>query len=198
MITLLWMACAEPPPPAPAPVAPAAAPAPPTADSAALAEANRLIDEASQRLQARMIQSMKQHGPSDAAETCSIEASALTESVVGGQVGARVGRASLRLRNPGNAGPDWVQTWLDRQGERTGGGVVGFERIEPTPNGPVARVVRPIVVGPQCLTCHGPKETLAADVRAVLERQYPDDGAVGYALGDLRGAMWAEVPVGAP
>jgi len=43
-----------------------------------------------------------------------------------------------------------------------------------------------------CLTCHGPTESIPEDVRAALRERYPDDKATGYAVGDLRGALWAE------
>ena len=45
---------------------------------------------------------------------------------------------------------------------------------------------------PVCLSCHGPKGSLAPEVTAALAEQYPDDAAVGYAMGDLRGAIVVE------
>ena len=49
-----------------------------------------------------------------------------------------------------------------------------------------------------CLACHGAPEQIPAEVAAILAERYPDDQATGYAVGDLRGALWAEVrlPVG--
>jgi len=32
-------------------------------------------------------------------------------------------------------------------------------------------------------------------VKAELAQRYPHDRALGYAAGDLRGALWAEAPV---
>ncbi len=45
-----------------------------------------------------------------------------------------------------------------------------------------------------CVTCHGPTDALAPDVKQVLATRYPGDQATGYALGDLRGIAWAELP----
>ena len=177
---------------APAPVATPAAPSP---DDRALAMAASIVADTSARLQARMTQEMHQSPPDQVAVDCSIEASALTQVVPDGS-SAHVGRASLRLRNPENSGPPWVQAWLQAQGERPMAGVAGFARVEDTPEGRVARVLRPIPVMPHCLTCHGDEATLSAEVRGVLRERYPDDQATGYAAGDLRGALWAEVPVG--
>ncbi|MCB9684071.1 MAG: DUF3365 domain-containing protein [Alphaproteobacteria bacterium] len=197
-----WMACtattggdlAIDPPDPPTPVA---APAPVASGEpadAALAKADRLVDEARGRLQARMITELNTRGPSEALSTCSIEAQALTAPAEP-DPGARVGRSSLRLRNPANAAPPWVEAWLQTQGERPVAGVEGIHRIEDTPEGRVARVLAPIGTMEPCLRCHGDPATLDAEVVAKLHERYPEDRATGYAVGDLRGALWAEVPV---
>lgn len=41
------------------------------------------------------------------------------------------------------------------------------------------------------------KQALAGDTRAALERLYPGDTATGFDAGDLRGALWVEVPAAA-
>lgn len=195
----LWLATgcggpAEPPAapdPAPAPTADRAAEDP---EAVALARAQATIDDARARLQSRMVQAMNHHAPPEDVVSCSIEAEALTEAAPEGS-GASVGRSSLRLRNPDNAAPDWVRAWLDAQGERAAAGVDGIRRVDTVDGARVARVLAPIPIEPRCLGCHGPKDTLPADVRAALDQRYPDDHATGYAMGDLRGAMWAEVPV---
>ncbi|MBS02714.1 MAG: hypothetical protein CMQ24_08425 [Gammaproteobacteria bacterium] len=43
-------------------------------------------------------------------------------------------------------------------------------------------------VQPVCLTCHGKR--LAGDVRTAIAEHYRDDRATGYALGDVRGAIY--------
>ena len=60
------------------------------------------------------------------------------------------------------------------------------------PEGVALRMMRGIPVEPMCLACHG--RTLAPDTRAALERFYPADTATGFDAGDLRGALWVEVP----
>ena len=55
-------------------------------------------------------------------------------------------------------------------------------------------VLLPIRLQAACLTCHGDPAAVAADVRAEIERWYPDDAAMGFAQGDLRGYFWIEVP----
>lgn len=56
-----------------------------------------------------------------------------------------------------------------------------------------ARVLRPIVVEPVCVSCHG--REITPEIAAVLDARYPNDRARGYEPGDLRGALWAEVEI---
>ena len=105
------------------------------------------------------------------------------------ETGVRVGRASLRLRNPANAPPTWVSAWLTAQGQRRAEGVTGVRAAE----GGVARVLRPIAVEPVCVACHGDPSAMSPALRDALRAAYPEDRATGYQPGDLRGALWAEV-----
>lgn len=145
-------------------------------------------------LKGRLVGAMAEGGPASAADLCSTEAHAITDGA--NQRGdARVGRSSLRLRNPNNAGPDWVQAWLITQGERPAAGVEPVRRIDTVAGVQLARVIIPLAVEAPCLACHGVKSALDPDVTLALVQRYPEDQATGYALGDLRGALWAEVPV---
>jgi len=56
-------------------------------------------------------------------------------------------------------------------------------------------MMRSIATEPGCLACHGSE--VAEPVRAAIAERYPDDHATGFAVGDLRGALWVEVPAGA-
>lgn len=140
-------------------------------------------------LRARLLAAM-QEGPGAAVRVCAEEAQALTARAAE-ERGARVGRSSLRLRNEANEGPGWVRTWLRQQGERTAADAEPASGIA----GPVARFVAPIAIEGPCLACHGDPAGIPAEVRSVLAEHYPRDRATGYALGDLRGALWAEAPL---
>jgi hypothetical protein len=48
-------------------------------------------------------------------------------------------------------------------------------------------VVLPIRLKAQCLTCHGPTESIPEPVRVALRELYPQDEATGFAENDLRG-----------
>ncbi|MCB9568291.1 MAG: DUF3365 domain-containing protein [Myxococcales bacterium] len=142
-------------------------------------------------LKDRVQKAMSDGAPASAASTCAGVAQEITADVAR-VTGVAVGRASGRLRNPKNAPPAWVDAWL-RHHEGAPAAEVSLDRwIVDTPEGAVARVILPIAVEPLCVTCHGPLEGIDAGVREVLAARYPGDAATGYAVGDLRGALWAE------
>jgi len=170
------------------PAAPEATSAPTqSADAVALAEANAAADELGGALRTRLLAAMREGGPPLAIDVCTNEASTITATVAEHR-GARVGRGSLRMRGATQA-PAWVAAWLREQGERPAAGVVGFARVEDGH----ARVLRPIAIDAPCLSCHG--DAIAPAVSALLAERYPNDRAIGYPLGDLRGALYAEVDV---
>ncbi|MBX7192084.1 MAG: DUF3365 domain-containing protein [Sandaracinaceae bacterium] len=187
-------ASSEPPAEPVEPVASAStsASAPSTASTSAapveaesLARAEAAATQLGTTLRGRLLAAMGEGGPAHAAEVCAGEAAALTERVHT-ETGVSVGRASLRRRGASSS-PAWVDAWLAAQGERAAEGVEGFARLEDGH----ARVLRPIVIEAPCLACHG--ETIAPEVAAILDARYPSDPARGYRVGDLRGALWAEV-----
>lgn len=187
LITSVLAACGgEESPPAPsATPTPVAREAVPTPDEVALAAANAAADELGRTLRSRLLEAMAEGGPARAAEVCATEAASITAGVAT-RHDATVGRGSLRMRGD-SPPPAWVQAWLDARGERPAEGVTGFARIEDGR----ARVLRPIAVEAPCLACHGTSP--APEVAALLVQRYPGDRATGYAAGDLRGALYAEV-----
>jgi hypothetical protein len=174
--------CSERSEPAPPPPAPAPA-------EGDIERARAAAMKLGKTLKTRLVGAM-QDGPPAAVRVCSEEARSLTTSIAT-ETGVRVGRSSLRLRNPDNAGPPWVTAWLREQGERPAQGTAGVATVEAG----TARFLAPIAVEGFCLTCHGPPDAIPPEVRDVLRERYPTDRAVGYAAGDLRGALWAEAPI---
>jgi len=186
---LLGVACQQreaPPPPPPPVQATAAAPDP-------LVRADAAAKQLGGALKSRLVEAMGQAGPTGAVRVCADEAPAIAARVRS-ETSVSVGRASLRPRNPASAPPEWVSAWLAAQGERKAEGVTGTSTVVVTASGRVARVLKPIAIEAVCLACHGDPASIAPEVSAVLRAKYPADRATGYALGDLRGALWAEAP----
>ena len=128
-------------------------------------------------------------GPVEAISVCREQAPAIADSLM--QDGIRLGRSSHRLRNPGNAAPDWVrplmEEYLDNDDNR-GPHIVSLEEGR-------WGYAEPIVTQPLCLTCHG--EAIPPAVIERIEALYPADRAVGFKAGELRGVFWLEFPMSA-
>lgn len=183
--------------PAAAAAAPAEASAPITQlsepEQAAMTAAELAATTLGKRLQDELRSAMT-GSVAGAVDFCHGNASSLTQAVAT-ETGARLGRSSAKLRNPANAPEGWVQGWLLAQTGKPFANVDGYREVVDLGDRRVARLVRPIPVSPECLACHGDAATVTPAVAAVLKQRYPNDAAFGYAVGDLRGGIWVEVPV---
>jgi len=101
----------------------------------------------------------------------------------------RVGRTSLRLRNPKNTAPIWVRPYLEKFSKQTAASKPKPALVELGKNH--FGYVEPIFVQPICLNCHG--SNLEKGVREFLQKDYPGDQAFGYSEGDFRGILWLEL-----
>lgn len=172
--------------------------APPDPEHVAQQRARMAMQRLGETLKTQLVSTMKAQGPVAAMEVCSTTAQSMTKEVAQAE-GVALGRSSSRLRNPDNAAPDWVAAWLSEQGERAAEGTPGLVQSGTREDGtPVVRVLKPLAVEAPCLVCHGPDEGRAPALSAALAERYPDDEATGYALGDLRGALWAEAELELP
>ena len=103
--------------------------------------------------------------------------------------GVEIGRTSHRLRNPANVAPAWANAYVDDLVE------------DPTyvagPNGELGALL-PVRLRAECQMCHGSAEEIDEEIMAALAENYPDDQAIGFAEGDLRGWFWVEAPPGEP
>lgn len=158
---------------------------------AAMAKADAALGELQRTLVARLTAAMTEGGPKAAVSVCRDEAQTLTTSL-GTQHGLAIGRTSHLVRNPVNAPRAWAAEVIAAS--------AGSKVVDATPQafhlgGRRIGVLKPIGTMPLCVTCHGPREQVQAAIGDVLTTAYPNDRAVGFAAGDLRGWFWAEVPV---
>lgn len=135
-------------------------------------------------LMAALTEELEVGGPAGAVDICRDMAPMLSAHAQE-ESGVRIGRTSHRLRNPDNRPPDWAAEIVD-------GRVTDLTTLV-GPDGELG-VMMPIRVAAPCLACHGPREALDEAVRASISEAYPNDQAVGFAEGDLRGWFWVEVP----
>ncbi|RUM75252.1 MAG: hypothetical protein DSZ11_02635, partial [Sulfurovum sp.] len=60
-----------------------------------------------------------------------------------------------------------------------------------TPSG--YRVYKPLFIKPVCLKCHGSSKEVSIEIQKVISSKYPNDKAIGYKEGDLRGLIVSEI-----
>lgn len=187
----LVVACSDPEATPTEPSAPPEA-TPTDSEAASLARAEKAAKSLGKTLKTRLLAAMAERGPEGAVTFCAEGAQDLSNEVVSTQgAGVHAGRASLRLRNTDNAGPTWVREWLEAQGEGPAEAASGVSAVVDGE----ARFLAPIAVAGPCLTCHGDEATVPEAVGHILAERYPQDRARGYAVGDLRGALWATADV---
>ena len=113
--------------------------------------------------------------------------------------GWNVPRVSLRNRNPKAAPDAWEQAVLQDFDARAKAGEppARLERGEVVGvgNEKFYRYMKALPTNELCMNCHGPVERIAPAVKAGLKELYPEDKAVGYAPGDIRGAITLKRPL---
>lgn len=131
----------------------------------------------------RALRGALEDGPEAAIDVCRHEAPRLSADV--GE-GLRIGRTSHRLRNPRNAPEPWMLPLLEAF--RSGALPPGAPHSVDLGARGIATVV-PITMQPLCTTCHG--DAVDPALRARILERYPEDDAVGFAVGEFRGMFWA-------
>ncbi len=168
-------------------------------DNTARAEASRkAVAELQGALIPELQAAMKAGGPVNAIEVCNKKAPAIAADI-SRKHGWKVGRTSLKYRNPKNAPDAWETKVLQDFEKRKAAGedpakLEHYAVVEQ--NGKqVFRYMKalPIPEGAPCLACHGQK--LDPAVAAKLKELYPQDRATGFKTGDLRGAVTITQPL---
>ncbi len=131
----------------------------------------------------------KRGGPESAIGFCHLDATFLSQRI-GKEQGVAAGRTSDRLRNPTNAPRPWAAPLVKAHAGRDAKGVDGFV----VDLGDRVGVLRPIAERPVCAGCHGPVDKMKPGVTRVLADRYPEDRAVGFRDGEIRGWFWVEMP----
>lgn len=108
--------------------------------------------------------------------------------------GREVKRVSLKNRNPLQGVPDeWEQSVLAGfdLGQQRGKPVADMEvaTVNDEADGRWFRYMKAIPTQPMCLQCHGQPADISEGVRALLMKEYPNDKAVEYLAGQVRGAI---------
>jgi len=148
-------------------------------------------------LKSELETAVKDGGPLKAIEVCNTKAMPIAEQH-SQKLGGQISRVSSKVRNPKNAPDAWENQILQQFEQRKAKGedVSKLEHVEivKNPDGSQAiRYMKSIFISEGCLACHG--EDLNPELAAKLKELYPDDKAIGFKLGDLRGAFSITQPM---
>ncbi|MDP2562128.1 DUF3365 domain-containing protein [Psychrobium sp. 1_MG-2023] len=156
-----------------------------------------LVKEFAGNLQGTLKPALKGQGPVAAINVCNEVAPKLAQQFEQ-QTGWRVGRTSLKARNPDNAPDAWESAVLNKLEQKKAQNVA-FSQLEYAEvvnfNGqPTLRYIKAIPTAQKpCLACHG--SNIKPHVAAKIKMLYPQDKATGYHEGDIRGAFTISQPL---
>ena len=174
---------------------------PPSSIDAGLVQSTRsiagdLLGQLGQKLKA----AMSTDGPVAAVSVCKESAPAIARQLSIAN-DAKVTRVGTRVRNQNMGIPNaWQKEALTQfearlsQGEKA----ADIEYWQVADNGhgkSELRYAKAIAIQPQCLSCHGAAQDIAAPLTEKLRIEYPNDQATGYSVGQLRGAVVVTRPL---
>ena len=156
----------------------------------ALADSRATVGEFMKTLKQELQSGMQAGGPVNAVSVCNLTAPGIANTY-SAREGREVSRTSLRVRNPDNAPVAWQRAVLESFEQRKQAGedvtALEFHEVVTTDGVRELRYMKAIPTAKLCLACHG--ETVDSTVGTRLEKLYPDDQAMGYRVGDIRGAF---------
>ena len=143
-------------------------------------------------LKSVLVKQIQNKGILEAVTVCSDTAQVLTNSF-GVERGIYIKRVSLKNRNPNNFPDDFEKRILNQfellhQNNQMNNDTEYFEIVSEG-DYDYLRYMKPIIVQAECLNCHGSQSDIMPDVKNLIAQNYPVDKAVGYEIGDLRGAV---------
>ncbi len=165
----------------------------------AMGEKEKLVKEAKQAiqglmgdLQKQLKAALKEGGPTKAIEVCKDVAPAIAEKQSQAH-GMTVARTALKFRNPDNAPDDYEKQVMEKFLEEIAAGksakeLASAEIVEGEDGSRTFRFMKAIPTAEKpCLACHG--SNIDPAVKAKIDAAYPNDQAVGFKAGDMRGAF---------
>lgn len=153
-----------------------------------LEQGKEIAEKSFHALSRKLMQAMGNDGPENAIVFCNVEALPLTDSLAK-HFGVTIKRSALKYRNAENKPDSSELAALIQYSEEIAQGsqpksymihVNGKERF-----------IAPIPTKTLCLVCHGvPGVNIPEAVAEKIKETYPDDMAIGFQEGDLRG-VWS-------
>jgi len=139
-----------------------------------------------------LISQIQTKGVLSAVSVCSDTAQILTNNF-GVQKGVFIRRVSFKNRNENNFPDDFEKKVLSKfellyQNKELNPETEHAEIVEEG-EFKYLRYLKPILVQAECLNCHGSETDIIPEVKQLIAQEYIGDKAVGYKIGDFRGAV---------
>jgi hypothetical protein len=156
----------------------------------ALSRSRRVVRELVDSVKSVLLSEISKGGYVQAIRGCSKVAQDIVEAYRR-KFDLYVRRVSERYRNRADIPDDYEMKILKMFEKMNREGNLPFEHYEVIEEDGKRyfRYMKPLVVNPICLNCHGTEDDIRPEVRRILKEKYPDDRATGYKVGDLRGAV---------
>lgn len=156
-------------------------------DSVYISAGNHTVARTFDTLRNSLLKAIHEKGFPGAITFCNEKAYAMTNTYADS---ITVRRTAVRYRNPENRPDSLESSVLKEMAEQMKTAATpGIKLVRNTSTGEI-HFFKPIMLQPLCLNCHGaPEKQIQNTTLARIQELYPDDGAVNFKEGDLRG-VW--------
>ncbi len=154
--------------------------------------AGKAAGEFMKELKSILVAEMKKGGPESALNVCSDTAQEFAKNY-SAKKGMEVRRVSFMNRNEANVPDEAEVMWLKEcenmmKADNFNKDTVFF-RVERTANSKTLHLAKPILLAEECVVCHGTEDQIPGNIKKLIAEKYPDDKAVNFKPGDLRGLV---------
>jgi len=155
-------------------------------------QARSAIERFQTALKAELMSAMKSSGPRAAIAICNEKAPEIA-AATSNDLGLKIGRTSHKLRNKNNAPDEWEKAVLEKFLKLKDQGSDFAALEDHLIQGDMFRYMKAIPTKDICAICHG--QDISPSLYEQIIALYPDDQAIGFNDGDIRGAFSVSIPM---
>jgi hypothetical protein len=145
-----------------------------------------IVKQTFDTLRSTLLAAIKEKGFDGAVAFCNTSALSLTNSYANKNV--TIKRTSDKVRNPANHPDSMEQRILEKFLTMSDSTAKTATVVERDASGSI-HYYKSIIMQAMCLNCHGNKEQIQPGTLKMIKSKYPDDAAIGYKEGNVRG-LW--------
>ncbi|CAC9526891.1 hypothetical protein [uncultured Gammaproteobacteria bacterium] len=150
-------------------------------------EAIDLVKQFGNALKPALKKAIKTKGLEHAVEFCAVKAPEITKKINQQNKEWTIKRVSLKNRNPSAKPDNWERKVLKMFDKRQSNGESAKKMAYSEMVNGEFRFMKAQGVQGVCLSCHS--KNIAKNIKSAIDKHYPNDKAIGYSLGQIRGAF---------